>query len=314
MPQNYREPLTNIFFLRFRNLLLLLALSLLVIAKGEAAEDRLVCSKDFLQIVSPDQLSVDQCRQVAKMTMDAWKFDLKQMNWDSSTTMDAPLTMRVLSIERMKAEHKGSLGFARSNGKLFVTSARLLDDDSANRTLAHELGHIQTFRTLGRHSLKVPVYFLEGHGLSMGGAYRDHLGLSSNKNDTRKARQIASLTANEAKLILTTNKNYYISDGKKDRKKEDMMESMGIFFVEYLHVRGGIPNAVERMGQVFELVGRGKTYESAFKQAYGISLDKIISELTAFMEQTASDPAERLKETRYEGLLDLKTKKAARHQ
>ncbi len=84
------------------------------------------------------------------------------------------------------------------------------------------------------------------------------------------------------------------------------MEAMGIFFVEYLRVRHhghGIADAVPRMGQVFERVGRGETYEAAFEAVYGASVDKVMKEIIAFLDRTASDPAERLRGTVYEGLL-----------
>ncbi len=84
------------------------------------------------------------------------------------------------------------------------------------------------------------------------------------------------------------------------------MEAMGVFFVEYLRVRHGgrgIPDAFARMGRVFDLGAGGETYESAFKRAYGASVDQVISEITDFIAQTESDPAERLKGTYYEGLL-----------
>ncbi len=65
----------------------------------------------------------------------------------------------------------------------------------------------------------------------------------------------------------------------------------------------GDPPAVARMAQVFESVGRGESYERAFKEAYGISSDKAIDNITAFMARTQPDPAERLKGTSYDGLI-----------
>jgi hypothetical protein len=57
------------------------------------------------------------------------------------------------------------------------------------------------------------------------------------------------------------------------------------------------------MGRVFELVGRGKTYEQAFKQAYGLSLDRTVSEIVTYFKQTESNPSDRIKGTRFEAYL-----------
>ena len=153
---------------------------------------------------------------------------------------------------------------------------------------------------LGRFSTKraVPGYFLEGHGLSMGRLYRDHLRVADHKHDINMTKTLTKLTGEEARIILT-NSNYSRGDDKKDFR----MHVMGVFFVEFLRVRKGIPDAVARMGRVFELVGRGWTYEQAFRQTYGISVDQVISEVTAFMARTQSAPAERLRKTRYEQFL-----------
>jgi hypothetical protein len=289
---------------RFRRLFVLLALPFLLGAKGNTANEHVVCREGFLKIVSPDPLSVGECKQVARMAMEAWNFDLKQMNWSRSINMNRPLTLRVNSIERMRTRHPGVLGFAKSTGNLFVVSTAVLSDPLAKGTLAHELGHVQAFRALGgKPKLKVPHYFLEGHGLSMGRAYRTHLGHTKSKFDAGGARIVAKLTASEARLILTTNVDYYMQDGKMDTKKNRVMEAFGVFFVEYLRVRKGMPDAVARMGRVFELVGRGMTYGQAFKQTYGISVNQAISEITAFMARTQSDPSERLRKTRYDRLL-----------
>lgn len=289
----------------FRCLLVLIALPFLLGAKSNGAKEQVICREGFLEIVSPDQLGVDDCKQVAKMTMAAWNFDLKQMEWNRSINMNNPLTLRVISIESMRTRHRGVLAFAMAGGNLLVVSTAVLRDSFANGTLAHELGHIQAYRALGEFSKKgsVPHYFLEGHGLSMGRSYRDHLRVANHRYDISMAKAFAKLSGNEAKIILTTDENYYKKDGKKDPKKNFRMEAMGVFFVEYLRVRSGIPDAIYRMGRVFELVGRGRTYESAFKQTYGVSVNQVISEITAFMARTQSDPAERLRKTRYERLL-----------
>jgi hypothetical protein len=274
-------------------LLVLLALPFLFGAKGNTPKKDVLFRDGFIEIVSPDSLSKDQCRRVAKMTWAAWNFDLNQMNWSPSIDMNRPLTLRVLSVERMKKNHPGALGFAKRGGNEIVVSIDVLSDPLAKGTLAHELGHIQAGRALGSKTagpLKVPHYFLEGHGRMMGRAYRDHLGVGKTKFDAGNAKIVAKLTASEARLILTTDEDYY----RGNNHKHVAMEAFGLFFVEYLRVQMGIPDAVARMGRVFELVGGGETYESAFQQAYGVSVNQVISQITAFMARTQSSPVKRL--------------------
>ena len=202
----------------------------------------------------------------------------------------------------MKTEHPGVLGFA--NGRdLFVVSASVLDDPFANGTLAHELAHIQAKRALGKLSERrlVPRYFIEGHGNIMGLAYRDHLHVTKHDYDVSKARQVTKFTADEARTILT-NDNYAAAE----KANVDKMEAMGIFFVEYLRVRlhgKGVPDVLPRMGRVFELVGAGKTYQSAFQEQFQTSVDKVVADIVAFFGRTQSAPAARLKGTRYEEFL-----------
>jgi hypothetical protein len=287
---------------RFRRLVALLALPLLFAAKSASANDRNLCKEGFLQIVSPDALSVSvgQCRAVAKQTMAAWRFDANQMRWADLSEMEKPLTLRLLSLDRMKQEHRGLLGFARGRD-LFVVSTAVLDDSFANGTLAHELAHIQAKRALGKFSEAhlVPRYFIEGHGNSLGRAYRDHLGVTKHDYDVRKAREIMKFTADEARTILTDD-----SYGATDTTAMDRMEAMGIFFVEYLRVRhypAGTPNVFVGMARVFESVGQGKTFKSAFREQFGTPVEQVVSEIVALVKRTASHPAARIKGTRYEG-------------
>jgi hypothetical protein len=277
-----------------------------LIAAGPGTGDTALCREGFLQIVSPDasNLRAEQCRAMATQTMAAWSFVADQMRWADPAAMESPLTLRLLSVERMKSEHPGVLGFAKGRD-LFVVSLSILSDSFSNGTLAHELAHIQAKRALGKLSERrlVPRYFIEGHGNRMGLAYRDHLRIANHDYDARKARQIAKLTADEAKIILTDD-----GYGAGDKKKEDLMESRGIFFVEYLRVRNigkSGPDVLPRMGRVFEAVGTGKSYPSAFRAQFGASVDEVVSEIVAFMARTESVPEDRLKGTRYEEFLKL---------
>jgi hypothetical protein len=272
---------------RRRRLTALLALSLLPAALAGVTNDRVLYQDDVLQVVSPDGASVEQARAAAREATAAWTFDLNLMRWADPAAMQRPFTLRLVSDDRLARERPGSRAYAVGNA--FTVGLGLTGDASINGTFAHELGHLQAFRVLGGRS--VPHYFLEGHGLMMNQLYSDHLGLDRHAVLADQARTILSLTAEEARTILT--------DEERSRKDPNM-ESMGLFFVEYLRVRKTMPDAVPRMGRVFELVGRSRTYAQAFGHVYGLSLQRTVSEIVAFLHRTAAHPAERLKGTRFE--------------
>lgn len=302
--QRLHMPPARVFLAKLLGfLLVLLALPFLLGAEDHAAKEQVLFREGVLEIVSPDSLSIDQCRRVAKMALAAWKFDLNQMRWAHPAEVERPLTLRLVSAERLKKEHPGLRAMASWNGNLFTMRTNLVDDPTGNLTIAHELGHIQAFRVLGQRKHSVPLYFIEGHGLIMNRLYADHLRIPDSGGWVNNLRTIMSLSAKEARIILTDD-SYY--NNEKDPKKTFKMECMGVYFVEYMRVRyhgKGIQDMVPRMGRVFERVGRGETYEQAFEQTYGISVNQAVSEVVASFERTEAHPAERLKGTRFEALL-----------
>ena len=278
-----------------------LALTLPVVLPGQPPE-RVLCERGFLRIVSPDapEMSPDQCRAVANETMNAWRFDAAQKRWpDPGRFETAPLTLELLSVGRMKSEHPGLYGFARGRD-LMVVSLAVLDRPFAKGTLAHEIAHIQAKRAMGRQSEKrlVPGYFIEGHGNGLGRAYRENLRIADHAYDAHMAARIVKMTPAQASAILSGD-----NSGSAARKDGDAVEAMGIFFVEYLRVRyrgSGIADVIPRMSRVFEAVGRGETYESAFERQFGEPVGRVVSEIIDFMRRTESAPARRLKGTLYE--------------
>ena len=283
-------------------LLAFLTLSQAVAVHGQTMADRLLCRKGFLEVVSPDarKLSQSQCIAVADQALAAWRFDASKMRWaDPSELEKKGLKLRLLSVKRMKAEHPGVIGFAKGRD-LFVVSLAVLDDPLAQGTLAHEIAHIQAARAMrtDAYGPLAPRNFLEGHGNSLGRAYRDHLRIATHSYDKNKARKIMRMPAVKAKLIFTDNS--YASAGANQR---DEMEAMGIFFLEYLRTRyhgQGIPDVIPRISRIFELLGRGETFDTAFKREFGEPAGQVISEIVNFMKRTEPDPAERLKGTLYE--------------
>ena len=124
--------------------------------------------------------------------------------------------------------------------------------------------------------------------------YADHLHIDRHKGGGGQVRGI---------IILTDDTYFRVSDPKEHTRKNNKMEYLGLYFVEYLRVRKNIPDAVTRMGRVFELVGSGKSYEQAFAKTYGISLNKTVSEIVTYFRRTETHPEERILGTRFEEYL-----------
>jgi len=276
-------------------LVVVLAVPLLFGAKAPTTNEPVLYREGFLQVVSPDNGSVEQAKAAAKKVADAWKFDLKVMRWTHPAEMDGPLMLRLISNDRMKSEHGGLRAWAKGNR--FEVRLDLIDDPNIDGTIAHELGHLQAFRALGEHEKQAPKYFLEGHGLMMNQLYADHLHIDRHRGGGNQVRGIMSITADQARTMLA-NEHYRVGS-----TEYTVMEYMGLYFVEYLRVRKGIADAVPMMGRVFEGIGRGRTYEQAFAETYDLSVKKAASEVVAYFKRTEGSPADRIKGTRLEEYL-----------
>ena len=266
----------------------------------EHRDDRVVCRDGFLQVVSPDHVDVDDCKSAAGMAIAAWKFDESEMQWGSWSHMQTPLTLRLISDARMDKEWPGGTrAWAESNGNRFNMRASLVGDPSGPRTLAHELGHIQSYRVLRRARARkeIPDYFFEGHGLILNRLYARHLHVDDPKGWASQLKLIKKLPADEVRMIFTDPSYLH---GEKDPKKNNKIHAMGLYFVEYLHGRHHVKDIATRMGRVFEEVGRGHSYAAAFHDVIGVSLDSVISEIVDLFDRTASAPEERFVDTRFE--------------
>src|SRR5581483_1057441 len=208
-------------------------------------------------------------KMAAKRAMDAWKFDLDVMRWSHPEQLQGVLTVRLLADSRVPA---GVRAYAEGNGKRFTVRVGLVGDPSLDLTMPHELGHIQAFRAAKGFQYPVRDYFLEGHGLILNALYSERLGLERRRKTRRdQAQTVMSMTGDEARIILTDQKYTESGTAEERLRKNDRMERLGMYFVEYLRVRKNLPDAVPMMGRVFESMAEGKGYGQAFAQTYGMT-------------------------------------------
>ncbi len=141
---------------------------LLVTVNAGATGDRVLVRSGLVQVVTPDDATVEQAKTVAKQVKDAWNFDLSFMRWTDPAAMQRPLTVHLVSAERMKRDHPTTRAFAAGSSThgSFTVRLDLLSDEGVNGTFAHELGHLQAFYAMG-NKVSVPQYFVEGHGQMM---------------------------------------------------------------------------------------------------------------------------------------------------
>jgi hypothetical protein len=272
-------------------------------AKGGSTNEPVICRDGFVEVVSPDNVSAAECKKATQLVRVAWNFDLSIMRWADQRALNRSLTLRLFSAERMKNKYRGFRASASNDGKRFTMNLKLVDDKSGPLTCAHELGHVQASRTVGKRWGKhaIPLYFIEGHGLILNRLYADHLRLTAPKDWAGNVGVVMSMSADEVRIILTDGDRY--CNYEKDPDKTNRMEYIGVYFVEYMRTRyggRGIPDMVPKMGRVFELVGHGMTYGKAFKQVYGVSAGQVASEIVALFKRTEANPVERYRETRFE--------------
>ena len=92
---------------RFFCLMTLSSAPAFLFAGAGAVNDPILYKQGFLQVVSPDGATLEQCKLAAKKVSAAWKFDLNLMKWAHPEVMERPFILRLVSDERMKREHAG---------------------------------------------------------------------------------------------------------------------------------------------------------------------------------------------------------------
>jgi len=263
---------------RFSYLMVLLPLLTVSPSPAQTPDGPVICRNGIVQVVSPDKVTASQCRSAAKEVIAVWNFDFETMHWTAPERLDQPITLRLLSDERMDPGVRAS---ANPNGR-FTVRLSLIDDPSLLSTFAHELGHIQADRTMGPNRRSVPDYYFEGHGLLMNWLYAEHVGRRLTSGPAQ-AKTLMTLTPDAAQKILT--------DPDYGQKHITSMERLGLFFVEYLRVRQNAPDAVTSIRKVFE---------QAFSKIYGLRLTRAIQDVVDLIQQTQAHPADRLKGTCFE--------------
>jgi hypothetical protein len=283
---------------RLRCLAAVLLLPLLLGAQKHHAEAPVACQDGFVKVESNEEIPASDCKAIIGKFKKAWDFDLEQMKWPASRELSRPLTLLVKPDSEVKARASANM-----NGDRVIIRRSIADDDEgALRTLAHELGHIQSARIMGRHATQQVArhYFMEGHGQMLNRLIALRIGKYNEKPFATQAKNIMSMTADEARSIFSDDT---YGEGTKDLRKSIKMEVLGLYFLDYLQTRyhgKGFPDTLPRVAQVFENIGHGESYEQAFKHAFGVSPESVQTEIVDLFQKTEANPEQRLAQTFYE--------------
>jgi hypothetical protein len=190
------------------------------------------------------------------------------------------------------------LGYAQGPN-LMVMKDAYMDNPLSEGTLAHELTHIQDLRQL--RGKRLPSFMLEGRALTIGQAYRLHIGQQPGDYDRQMARSAANFTSEQAVQLLDN----YNAHGWDN-------QAIGTVVVEYIRAqwKGGIPDVNPRLSRMIERIATGREFEAAFQDEFGVSAEAFGDAFFGYLRSTQNNPQARLKGTMWQSV-SLETAKVA---
>jgi len=256
-----------------------------VLATGEE-NYHVKCKSDdgFLHIYAAHALDAARCRGIAARVLKAFSFVADRSGWKDRAVLTAkPLQFALVGDSEIKV-----LGYAQGPN-LMVMKDSYMDQPLSEGTLAHELAHIQDLRQL--RGKKLPSFMLEGRALTIGQAYRIHVGQAPGDYDRRMARSAVGFTADQAMNLLEN----YRGHGWNN-------QAIGTVVVEYMRTewKGGIADINPRLSRMIERIAGGREFEQAFQDEFGASADEFAEAFSGFLRATQGDAKRRLKGTMWQ--------------
>jgi hypothetical protein len=277
---------------RLRFVLPLLAFLLVAIAAPARAAGeenykvRCKSADGFAHVYTAHEITPERCRSHAARLVKAYAFVTERYAWKDRGLLTAqPLQFALVGPSQIKV-----LGYA-SGPNLMVMGDAYMDDPLSEGTLAHEVAHIQDLRQLkGR---KLPSFMLEGRALTVGQAYRLHVGQKAGDYDRKMARSAVGFTADQAMELLEN----YRGHGWNN-------QAIGTVVVEYMRVewRGGVADVNPRLSRMIEAIAGGREFEAAFEDEFKVKAEAFAEDFAAFLRTTQGDAKRRLKGTMWQSV------------
>jgi hypothetical protein len=275
---------------RFRCALLLLGLLHMTIAPATAsdADFTLKCQSvdRFLEVYSDHAVDAARCEAIVARVLKAFAFVTARAAWKDRSLLTArPLQFALVGDGAIRV-----LGYAKGPN-LMVMKDSYMDNPLSEGTLAHELTHVQDFRQL--RGKQMPSFMFEGRALTIGQAYRIHVGQAPGDYDRQMARSAADFTAEQAMELLET----YHGHGWNN-------QAIGTVVVEYMRTRwkGGVADINSRLSRMIERIADGRDFEQAFQDEFGDSAEAFADAFTGFLRATQNDPRQRLQGTMWQSV------------
>ena len=266
-----------------------LCMAIAAAAHGAKEEDYTVkCKSDdgFLQIYTAHPLEPGRCKAIVTRVLKVYAFVTERADWkDNRILTVTPLQFALVGYSAIKV-----LGYAKGPN-LMVMKDSYLDQPLSEGTLAHELTHIQDFRQL--RGKRLPSFMFEGRALTIGQAYRLHVGQTPGDYDRRMARSAVSFTAEQAMELLDN----YGGQGWDN-------QAIGTVVVEYMRTawNGGIADINPRLSRVIERMAAGREFEQAFQDEFGVAAEAFAENFAAFLRATQADAKRRLRGTMWQSV------------
>lgn len=261
-----------------------------------------VYSDDQVQIVSDEKVSAAKAKSLANRIEKAWDFDESRQHWADPTPLQKPLTVAVLSNDafgKLTGDTTGATAGVTTGPDLFAVPDRVLGRRNAQdeNTIAHELGHIQDIRECGERIEDVPIYLQEGKEYLLGECYPLEEKMK-NPHITYVGDALKRLTGKDADWLM---KHFrHAADEQASGNVGFFGEVTGALFVEFLRVRLNHPDAVAQVAGVISDVGKGKSYDAAFRSHFGLSPKEAEKQFVDFIARTDGNPVARLEGTLFD--------------
>lgn len=240
----------------------------------------------FLQVYAAHAIDAARCKAVLERVLRSFAFVAERAAWKDRR----PLTVRPLQFALVGDSATRLLGYAQGPD-LMVMKDTYLDQPLSEGTLAHELAHIQDFRQL--RGKRLPSFLLEGRALTIGQAYREHLGQPPGDYDSQMARSAAGFTAEKAMELLEN----YRGHGWDN-------QAIGTVVVQYMQAQwqGGIADVIPRLSRMVERIAAGREFEQAFEDEFGVSAEAFAEAFADYLRATQGDPKRRLQGTMWQSV------------
>src|SRR6185295_7910291 len=127
------------------------------------------------------------------------------------------------------------------------------------------------------------------------------------------AQQVGNVTAAKAQDVID---HYRDPEAEEDPSRDGFVdETTGALYVEYLRTRlngQGVSDTIPRLAKVISDVGKGASYEDAFKKQFGVSVKDSEQGFVKYVKDTEGRPADRLKGTLWQKYLPTQAEQPVR--